>query len=47
VQALLGAGAVARPGIAIGADAVVAPGAALAADVPAGARMGGVPARPI
>ena len=45
-RALLGAGAVARPGIAIGADAVVAPGAALAADVPAGARTGGVPARP-
>lgn len=43
--ALIGAGAVARPGIAIGAGAVVAPGAALAADVPAGARVGGVPAR--
>jgi acetyltransferase-like isoleucine patch superfamily enzyme len=41
----VGAGAVARPGLVIGADAVVAPGAALAADVPAGARMGGVPAR--
>jgi UDP-perosamine 4-acetyltransferase len=44
-RVLLGAGVVARPGIAIGDDAVVAPGAALAADVPAGARMGGVPAR--
>jgi UDP-perosamine 4-acetyltransferase len=45
-RALVGAGAVARPGLVIGDDAVVAPGAALAADVPTGARMGGVPARP-
>lgn len=46
-RALVGAGAVARPGVTIGADAVVAAGAAVATDVPDGARVGGVPARPI
>jgi UDP-perosamine 4-acetyltransferase len=46
-RALIAANAVARPGISVGEDAVVAPGAALGTDVPAGARMGGVPARPL
>jgi UDP-perosamine 4-acetyltransferase len=45
-RALVGAGAVARPSASIGADATIAPGAAVAEDVPAGARVGGVPARP-
>jgi UDP-perosamine 4-acetyltransferase len=46
-RALVAAGAVVRPGIAVGEDATVAPGAAVAAEVPAGARVGGVPARPL
>jgi UDP-perosamine 4-acetyltransferase len=46
-RALVGAGAVVRPGVAVGADAVIAAGAAVAGDVPDGARMGGVPARPL
>jgi UDP-perosamine 4-acetyltransferase len=46
-RALVAAGAVVRPGIGIGADALVAPGAAVARDVPAAARFGGVPARPL
>jgi UDP-perosamine 4-acetyltransferase len=47
VRALVGAGAVVRPGCRIGADAVIGLGAAVAEDVPDGARMGGVPARPL
>ncbi|MGG5811558.1 acetyltransferase [Falsiroseomonas sp. CW058] len=46
-EALVGAGAVVRPGTVIGAGAVIAPGAAVAEDVADGARMGGVPARPL
>lgn len=44
-RALLGAGAAVRPGVRIGADVVVGLGAAVVADIPAGARVGGVPAR--
>lgn len=47
LRALVGAGAVVRPGVTIGGDAVIAAGAAVVADVPDGARVGGVPARPI
>lgn len=46
-RALVGAGAVARPGITVDEDALVAAGAVLVRDVPAGARVAGVPARPI
>jgi UDP-perosamine 4-acetyltransferase len=46
-RALLGAGAVVRAGCRIGADAVIGAGAAVTQDVAEGARMGGVPARPI
>jgi UDP-perosamine 4-acetyltransferase len=46
-RSLVGAGAAIRPGIVIGADAVVGVGAAVIADVPDGARVAGVPARPV
>ncbi|MFM2149604.1 MAG: hypothetical protein RLZZ187_1910 [Pseudomonadota bacterium] len=46
-RALLGAGAVVRAGCRIGAEAVIGAGAAVTQDVAEGARMGGVPARPI
>ncbi|MGK7868409.1 acetyltransferase [Falsiroseomonas sp. E2-1-a20] len=46
-RVLVAAGAVVRPGVAIGEDALVAPGAAVSAAVPPGARLGGVPARPL
>ncbi|NKC33369.1 acetyltransferase [Falsiroseomonas selenitidurans] len=46
-RALVAAGAVVRPGLVVGADALVAPGAAVAAQVAEGARLGGVPARPL
>jgi UDP-perosamine 4-acetyltransferase len=45
-RALVAAGAVVRPGLSIGAGATVAPGAAAGEDVPAGLRVGGVPAKP-
>lgn len=46
-RALVAAGAVVRPGVTVGQGALVAPGAAVAAEVPPGARVGGVPARPL
>lgn len=46
-RSLVGAGAVVQPGVAVGADARIAAGAAVATDAPDGARLGGVPARPI
>jgi UDP-perosamine 4-acetyltransferase len=46
-RALVGAGAVLRPGVAVGTGAVVGAGAVVVADVPQGARVAGVPARPL
>jgi UDP-perosamine 4-acetyltransferase len=46
-RALVGAAAVVAPNLSIGADAVVGAGAAVLADVPSGARVAGVPARPV
>jgi UDP-perosamine 4-acetyltransferase len=45
--AVIGAGAACRPYVRIGAGAVIGVGAAVIADVPAGARVAGVPARPL
>lgn len=44
-RALVGVGAACRPGVSIGARAVVGVGASVVDDVPAGAVVGGVPAR--
>jgi UDP-perosamine 4-acetyltransferase len=46
-RALVGVGSAVRPGVSIGADAVVGAGSAVVADVPAGATVGGAPARPL
>lgn len=46
-SALVGAGAVVLPGIAIGDGAIVGAGAVVCSDVAAGARVAGVPARPL
>jgi sugar O-acyltransferase (sialic acid O-acetyltransferase NeuD family) len=45
--ALIGAGAVILPGVTVGESAVVAAGAVVVKPVPAGARVGGSPARPL
>lgn len=45
--ALIGAGAVVRPGITIGAGAVIGAGAAVVENIAPGARVAGVPARPV
>jgi UDP-perosamine 4-acetyltransferase len=44
-RALVGIGSAARPGSRIGDDAVVGAGSAIAGDIPAGATVGGTPAR--
>lgn len=45
--ALIGAGAVVKPGIVIGAGAVIGSGAAVVENIAPGARVAGVPARPV
>jgi UDP-perosamine 4-acetyltransferase len=45
--ALIGAGAAVRPGVVIGAGAVVGAGAAVVENLAPGARVAGVPARPV
>lgn len=43
----IGIGAVVREGVSIGSDCIIGAGAAVIADVASGARVGGVPARPL
>ena len=43
----IGIGAIVREGVTIGEDVLVAAGAAVVKDLPNGARVGGVPARPL
>ena len=45
--AYIGSGSVLRDGITVGRESLVAAGAVAVADVPAGARVAGVPARPL
>jgi UDP-perosamine 4-acetyltransferase len=44
-RALVGVGSAARPGVSIGDDAIVGAGSAIVSDIPAGALVGGCPAR--
>jgi UDP-perosamine 4-acetyltransferase len=46
-RALVGVGSAIRPGVTIGADAIVGAGSVVVNDIPAGARVAGVPARPL
>jgi UDP-perosamine 4-acetyltransferase len=46
-RTLIGVGSAARPGIMVGMDAIVGAGSVLVANVPAGATVGGAPARPL
>ncbi|MBV8670137.1 MAG: sugar acetyltransferase, partial [Candidatus Eremiobacteraeota bacterium] len=46
-RSLVGVGSAVRPKITIGADVVVGAGSAVVKDLPDGARVGGVPARPL
>jgi UDP-perosamine 4-acetyltransferase len=46
-RALLGVGSSVRPGVSIGTDAIVGAGSVVVKDIPAGARVAGVPARPL
>ncbi|MBV8264466.1 MAG: NeuD/PglB/VioB family sugar acetyltransferase [Candidatus Eremiobacteraeota bacterium] len=46
-RSLVGVGSAVRPKVTIGADVVVGAGSAVVKDLPDGARVGGVPARPL
>ncbi|MDW4551039.1 sugar O-acetyltransferase [Defluviimonas sp. D31] len=47
VDVWIGGGAILLPGVTLGDGAIVAAGAVVTRDVPAGARVAGVPARPV